>query len=216
MKIFGIGLNKTGTTTLGRCLEMLGFKKHVSVRFDLLAKYREGSLDEIFSVADQNESFEDFPWPLMYRELYLRYGDGARYILTKRASSQDWLNSLKRHSLKTSRNNHCRLLAYGYAYPHGLEYYHLSFYQRHNQAIKDFFVKQRSEHLLLEISFDSGDGWDKLCGFLGLSVPNAQFPHENKGNVAVSADVEQQNIEAINWQLALLGKEPIIQGCYQG
>ncbi|MFY0608665.1 MAG: hypothetical protein JXR10_18245 [Cyclobacteriaceae bacterium] len=29
MKIFGIGLNKTGTTSLGQALEILGYKKHL-------------------------------------------------------------------------------------------------------------------------------------------------------------------------------------------
>ena len=107
IKIFGIGLNKTGTTTLAKCLDVLGCGKHVSCRGDLLAKFREGSLNEIFSVIDQNNTFEDWPWPLMYRELFFRYGDSARYILTKRSSANVWLESLKRHSLRTPVNKHC-------------------------------------------------------------------------------------------------------------
>jgi hypothetical protein len=27
----------------------------------------------------------------------------------------------------------------------------------------------------------AGDGWEKLCGFLGMPVPDAPFPHEHPG-----------------------------------
>jgi len=41
MKIFGIGLNKTGTKTLGRCFEALG-RNSLSFRADLLSQFRVG------------------------------------------------------------------------------------------------------------------------------------------------------------------------------
>ena len=206
IKIFGIGLNKTGTKTLAKCLDVLGCGKHVSCRGDLLAKFREGSLNEIFSVIDQNNTFEDWPWPLMYRELFFRYGDSARYILTKRSSANVWLESLKRHSLRTPVNKHCRFLAYGFNYPNGRERYHLDFYERHNLEIREFFSHHNAEHLLLELSFDSGDDWEKLCTFLDKPVPNSSFPHENKGSVSLSEEIERQNRIRIHEQLSLLWK----------
>ena len=33
---------------------------------------------------------------------------------------------------------------------------------------------------LVEMDFSSGDGWEKLCPFLGLPVPAKPFPHANK------------------------------------
>ena len=206
IKIFGIGLNKTGTTTLAKCLDVLGCGKHVSCRGDLLAKFREGSLNEIFSVIDQNNTFEDWPWPLMYRELFFRYGDSARYILTKRSSANVWLESLKKHSLITPVDTHCRFLAYGFNYPNGRERYHLDFYERHNGEIREFFSHHNAEHLLLELSFDSGDDWEKLCTFLDKPVPNSSFPHENKGSVSLSEEIERQNRIRIHEQLSLLWK----------
>ncbi|MFV3414347.1 sulfotransferase [Pseudomonas nitroreducens] len=203
-KVFGIGLNKTGTTTLAICLQKLGFQNHVSVRRDLLARYREGRLEDVFAVSDANQTFEDWPWPLMYKELFARYGDTARYILTKRRSSQSWLNSLKRHSLRTPVDKHCRLLAYGYNYPHGMENYHLELYEKHNIEVREFFAEQGAEHLLLEISFDSGDGWDELCGFLGYPSPADQLPHENRGDTPIPAELEHENARRINEQMSLL------------
>lgn len=203
-KVFGIGLNKTGTTTLARCLRILGFGKHVSCRGDLLARYREGDLGEVFDVTDDGETFADWPWPLMYRELFSRYGDRARYILTRRSSAEIWLESLKRHCLRTAVDGHCRLLAYGYNYPHGLEGYHLNFYETHNRQVREFFALQGCGHLLLELSFDSGDGWPELCAFLGRPLPVVPLPHENKGSVPVPKDRERQNAIRITEQLALL------------
>ena len=75
LKVIGIGLNKTGTTTLAKGLHVLGYQKHVSVRGDLLAKYKNGDLEEIFEVVEENESFEDWPWPLMYKELFSGSGE---------------------------------------------------------------------------------------------------------------------------------------------
>ncbi|MFR0691693.1 sulfotransferase [Enterobacterales bacterium AE_CKDN230030158-1A_HGKHYDSX7] len=203
-KIFGVGLNKTGTTTLAKCLQTLGFQQHVSVRRDLLVKYREGHLDDVFAVADANQTFEDWPWPLMYKELFFRYGEDARYVLTRRRTPQAWLDSLKRHSLRTPISMHCRLLAYGHDYPHGMESHHLELYEKHNRDVRAFFVQQGVEHLLLEISFDSGDGWDELCGFLGLPAPAEPLPHENRGDMPIPAELEHENALRISEQLSRL------------
>ncbi len=105
----------------------------MSCRRDLLVRFIRGSVDEMFSVSDQNDTFEDWPWPLAYKELFHRYGNHARCILTKRSSADTWLESLKRHSLRTSVDKYCRLLAYGFNYPHGVERYQLAYYERHNR-----------------------------------------------------------------------------------
>jgi hypothetical protein len=206
-KVIGIGLNKTGTKTLAECLKILGYEKQVSCRNDLLARYKSGYVDDVFNVIEQNESFEDWPYPLMYRELFFRFGDRARYILTKRKHGAKWLESLKRHSLLTPPDSHSRLLAFGYNYPHGLEEYHLEFYERHNYEVVKFFEKHNAKHLLLEICWDSGDNWQKLCHFLNEKVPAVPFPHVNKADDnPIRVEVEVENKRRINQQLSLLLK----------
>lgn len=208
LKVIGIGLNKTGTTTLAKGLHVLGYQKHVSVRGDLLAKYKNGDLEEIFEVVEENESFEDWPWPLMYKELFFRFGGRARYILTKRKDSLTWLSSLKQHALRTPPALHSRLLAYGYNYPHGAEEYHLKFYENHNQNVRDFFREHNSEHLLLEVSWDAGHGWKELCAFLGEPVPSIDFPHENEGSTPPPPQIVQENKRLIELQKKLLLSKP--------
>ncbi len=95
-KVIGIGLNKTGTTTLAECFRLLGYKNHVSCRPDLLALYKNGNLAPIYEIIEHNETFEDWPFPLIYREIFFKFGSCARYILTKRQNAITWLTSLKK------------------------------------------------------------------------------------------------------------------------
>ena len=164
IKVFGIGLNKTGTTTLGRCFATLGYR-HASVSRDLLIDWHNGILNRIKAVCDTHDSFEDWPYPLLFEKLFDWYGNSARYILTVRSSPLAWIRSLKNHSLKTHRTQHSRLIAYGYAYPHGLEQQHIAKYEDHNRKVRDFFVKRGLDHLLTV-----------LCGNLVIAgKPCARF-----------------------------------------
>jgi type II secretion system protein G len=205
LKVFGLGLNKTGTSTLGKCLRHFGYR-HVSCRRDLLERFRAGDLEPIFQVLDEYDSFEDWPFPLMYRELFARCGDGARYILTTRSSPQRWLESLKSHALRTPADQQCRTLAYGFDYPHGHESDHLAFYDRHNADVRAFFRDHHAEHAFLDLCWERGDGWQQLCPFLGLPIPSIPFPHSNRGaDLETDAQVLVDNHVNVARQLALLG-----------
>jgi type II secretion system protein G len=205
LKVFGLGLNKTGTTTLGKCLRHFGYR-HVSCRRDLLERLRAADLEPIFKVIDEYDSFEDWPFPLMYRELFSRYGDRARYILTTRSSPQRWLESLKSHALRTPTDQQCRTLVYGFDYPHGHESDHLAFYDRHNANVRAFFRDQDAQHLFLDLCWERGDGWQQLCPFLSLPIPAIPFPHSNRGaDLETDAQVLVDNHVNVARQLALLG-----------
>ena len=202
-RVFGIGLNKTGTTTLASCLSEIGYK-HQSCRPDLLSFYRKGDVGKIFEVTDSFESFEDWPYPLLYREFYHRY-PGAKFILTRRKSPEIWLSSLMRHSLRTSPTKHCRLLAYGYSYPHGAEAQHLDIYQRHIGAVEQFFAEQDAADRLLQICWEEGDGWGKLADFLEVPAPDKALPHENVGTRQEQDEaIRAANVQRIREQIGLL------------
>ena len=177
MKVFGIGLNKTGTTTLGKALEHLGFEKHVSYNLDLVHNWKKKELQPIFDVADQNDNFEDWPWPMLYKELYNRY-DTAKFILTTRKSPDVWFESLCKHADRTGPTAF-RELIYGYSMPHNYKKEHIDFYNFHNQAVSDFFNKYAPEKLL-QVSWEEGDEWEILCKFLQKDIPEISFPFLNK------------------------------------
>jgi hypothetical protein len=205
--VIGLGLNKTGTTTLAVALGVLGYRRHLSNRRDLLALYRAGDPAPALDAVEQAESCEDWPFPLMHRELLDRFGDRARYVLTTRRDAAAWLASLKAHALRTPPDRHARLLAYGWAYPHGAEAHHLAFYDRHLAEVRAHFRDRGAEHLLLEVCWEAGDGWERLCGFLGLPVPPVPFPHANAADPAPDAALVAANRARIREQLLLLGHD---------
>jgi hypothetical protein len=176
MKVFGIGLNKTGTKTLGACFRTLGLRNR-SFDPDLLECYFRRDFHSVFNVADQYDSFEDWPWPLMYREFDENYPD-AKFILTIRKDPETWFNSLCRHALRTGPTR-AREIAYGYQMPMDNPECHLTIYNNHNQSVIDHF-SGRPEKLLV-INWEARPSWELICNFLGYeSIPQSPIPHENK------------------------------------
>src|SRR5262249_55696608 len=173
-----------------------------------LVDFRSGNIFNVFSEIDQHETFEDWPYPLMYQELFFRYGDRAKFVLTLRRDSQTWLESLKRHSERVDPDRHCRLLAYGYAYPHGREARHIEIYERHIFEVRRFFQRHRAEDRLIDLCWEDGAGWSELCGFLDLPIPPVPFPHENRAPDSVDPTVLQRNRAQIRQQLGLLNLVP--------
>lgn len=177
-KVFGIGLNKTGTTTLGQCGRMLGLRC-TSCDRSLLKDYAvNNDLSGIERKANQYDLFEDWPWPLVYKQLDEMY-PGSKFILTVRSSEETWLASLKSHSMRTHPTKHCRKFAYGYNFPHKHEQEHLEFYRRHNDDARSYFANRSAD--FLELCWERGDGLKELCDFLECPLPSDPLPHANKG-----------------------------------
>lgn len=170
-KVFGIGLNKTGTKTLALILSSLGLR-HMGYRRDLLMAFREGRMHDIFAVTDEFQSFEDWPYPLIYKDLFLRYPDSL-FILTLRKSPTTWLNSLKRHSLRSNPRLHGRMLAYGYDYPFGYEGEHLKIYESHATEVESFFRSANASNRLFKACWETGTSVADICNFLGIRSPHA-------------------------------------------
>lgn len=175
MKIFGIGLQKTGTTSLGIALAQLGYR-HRTFSQAMMLCVGEGLLEPAFAFVDLFDSFDDLPWPLIYRELDARY-PGSRFILTTRRDSQSWIRSMRRHALRMGPKEH-RRLAYGHSMPFGHEAEYITRYEHHNREVRDYFRDRPGD--LLEVCWETGAGWAELCAFLGKPIPALPFPHVNK------------------------------------
>ncbi len=177
MRVFGIGLNKTGTTTLARALSHLGFDKAFGYDLGLTRLYFNGEKELIINKAKQGNNFQDWPWPLMYKDLYDQFPE-AKFVLTKRKSSKTWFQSLCKHALLTGPTE-ARKLIYGHYMPQEFEQEHLDFYEKHNEEVSAFFKKMSPENFLV-ICWEEGDNWKELCLFLNKSIPGIKFPHLNK------------------------------------
>ena len=187
-RIFGIGLSKTGTTSLTRALQILGHKTN-HFPFSAL-QFRSGQLDLDLGRICQWDACTDSPVALFYQRLEERFPKG-KFILTQRDLNA-WLDSCQNNHVWPGnyiRNKAIRLL------PHvrkilclhrnvfGTEHFQRDkfrqAYERHHDSVVDYFNSKNRDLLVMDIC--SGDGWEPLCDFLGTPVPDIPFPCENVG-----------------------------------
>lgn len=91
-KVFGIGLSKTGTTSLARALEVLGYRTRDYLG---VTRYTAGDLSSInLKEIDANDAFTDTPIPSFYKQLDKHYPN-SKFILTTR-DMEGWLRSCKK------------------------------------------------------------------------------------------------------------------------
>ena len=190
LKIFCIGLNKTGTTSIGDAFKILGYARfgwRPGVSGPLVMRWHEGKFDPFLRVIREHEAFEDLPWPLVYREIESRF-ENARFILTTRAGEDVWLRSIQKH-IKRGSNWVGHYLIYGSYDPVADAEMYLNRYRRHNAEVREYFAARPEK--LLEMCFEHGDGWEKLCRFLAVeTVPDVPFPHANASK-SKKAEIER-------------------------
>jgi len=183
-KVFGIGLNKTATKSLNHCFKALGFRNQ-SFSLDAFELYKQGDMDSLFNIIDQFDSFDDWPWPLIYKELDKHYPE-ARFVLTVRESPEIWYQSLCKMAVRMGPLRDFEEHIYGYAMPQGHKQEHIDQYNRHNAEVRQHFAGR--EQKLLELCFDQGVHMQTLTQFLELPNCDYQPPHINKSLPVYAGD----------------------------
>ena len=151
MKIFEIGVPKTGTQSLGKAFEILGFThKGFSKECYLPEPYpnwtREDSWPVMCEVADKYESFTYGPWHGVPVRLWDERYPNSKFILL-----EQWL---------TDRD--------------GAIKDYLEFKKTKYDKIKKYFKNRLNDLLVMNIC--DGEGWEVLCPFLDKNIPNIPFP----------------------------------------
>lgn len=172
-KVFGIGFHKTATSSLAAALRELGYSVTGPNGVNNPNISRE-VYDLADSLVSKFDAFQDNPWPVIYRDLDQKYPN-SKFILTIR-SSEGWIKSVVRHF--GGEVTPMREWIYGVGNPISNEDIYLSTYKRHNREVLEYFQNRPNDLLVLAIT--EGDGWEKLCPFLGERRPNAPFPFVNK------------------------------------
>jgi hypothetical protein len=174
-KVFCIGFHKTGTTSLGAALSILGYKvagatgiRDPNIAMNVLALASR--------VTEAHDAFQDNPWPIIFRQMDLRF-PGSKFILTSR-DPNSWIDSVVRHF--GNKETEMRKWIYGVGSPIGHEKIFLERYKTHQRDVIGHFAGRPNDLLVMDLR--SGDGWDKLCPFLGHAVPTRPFPHLNKSS----------------------------------
>lgn len=165
-KIFGIGLPKTGTSSLHKALSILGFRSCHDCK--LMCSSIEDDIKNqrkiLSSIIDMYDAFSDYPIDYMLDKIFEQYPE-EKYIYTYR-DIDSWLLSREKFLTKI----------YGY-YPGG-KIKDIILWKTHDSHVRRMFEGRDN---IITLNIVDGDGWKKLCKFLNVDVPDLDFPFENKG-----------------------------------
>ncbi len=178
-KVFCIGFQKTGTTSLGRALEILGYRASGYWEFRDFAQEPSLTMDQVIerahALVGEFDAFKDTPWPVLYRELDAAY-PGSKFIHIVR-DTQSWINSATRDF--GSHPNHLRRLIYGCDYPVGNEQIWIDRYEAHNKEVAEYFKNRPEDFITLHLNRGEVD-FEPICKLLGLPIPEVSWPHVNQ------------------------------------
>lgn len=162
---------RTGTTTLCDAFRILGYS-HVSH-------------NPLFEELRTLDAGADNGVTVFYKYLDYKF-PGSKFILTLREITS-WLSSMEyiiRAYPISSREEDIpiqrRMLLYETT-TYDREKLRNAYY-RHHDDVHRYFINRPDD--LLEMNVINGDGWEKLCPFLGLPVPPEPFPHLNQRSPA--------------------------------
>lgn len=176
-KVFCVGFQKTGTTSLRDALRQMGYKVASVYAGDLpIEEMRRVYLPMGLELAKQFDAVQDMPWPLIFRELDAAF-PGSKFILTERDPDR-WYRSITGHfgAGISARQQ----LTYGddYGTPVGNEAHYREVYLAHNAAVRAYFADRPDDLLIMDL--EKGHGWNELAAFLGLeNAPSGPFVHSN-------------------------------------
>lgn len=144
---------------------------------DAFSAYRNQDWVYLKSICDLHDSFENWPWALMYEQLDDWYPD-AKFILSVRKDDQTWFKSLSKHGKRFGPLVDYELYIYGYGVPDKNKQAHIDYYNNHNKKIENYFADNPGK--LIKVCWEQGDGWPELGRFLNRKPPQSEFPHSNK------------------------------------
>ena len=170
-KIFGIGLSRTGTSSLNEALSLLGIR---SVHWPL-------SMREI----NNHQAATDITVTCRYKILDNLF-PSSKFIMTIR-DKEVWLNSITKHYKdinylkwigieQTKFAEEADIILYGKTKPDYVDFEIA--HDRHNKDVLSYFSGRQQDLLIMNIT--ANDEWEPLCKFLNLEIPKLVFPHKNK------------------------------------
>lgn len=201
-KVFCIGLNKTGTTSLEAALKNHGFRiGNQNAGEDLVVDWAQRDFDQIIKLCYTADAFQDAPFsfPFTYQALDMHFHN-AKFILTIRDDFEQWYDSITRfHSkiwadgIRVPTVEDLKKAPYRYegrAYevnrllfnspendPYEIECFR-RYYESHNNAVLEYF-RHRPDRLLV-INLSDSSAYQNFCSFLRLEPKGSDFPWLNK------------------------------------
>ena len=178
-KIFGLGLSRTGTSSLAKALNTLGIRtKHYPADETTSAELRRGQFR--LSILERRQGLVDISVAPYYAQFDALY-PGSKFILTVR-DVDAWLRAVRNlFEVWRDRDPHREFTDFIGAVVYGTHAFNEDrfryVYETHVRNVREFFRTRPDDLLIMDIT--AGDGWDELCPFLGRPVPASTFPHRN-------------------------------------
>jgi len=207
MKVFCIGRNKTGTTSLSSALKGLGYIMGSQRSGELLIRdWINNDFTNILNLVNTADAFQDIPFSYdnTYEELDKHFPN-SKFILSIRDSPEEWYDSLVRFHSKMfgkgkiptaqqlKNSNH---VWKGWIYeamynlykttendPYNKEIL-INHYENYNNKVISYF-KDRPDDLLV-INLKNKNSYLDFCEFLGKEPKLNNFPHLNKSKKTIS------------------------------
>jgi hypothetical protein len=201
-KVFCVGRNKTGTTSLERALTALGYRfstQHAGER--LLQDWMRRDFRRIVELARGADAGQDLPYslPFTYQALDEAF-PGSKFVLTLRDSPREWYDSLVRFHARitgcgdrTPTAADLKRLTYvepGWLYRAQCAIYgvgddqlydpdvYMSHYLVHAYSVQDYFRHRADQLLVLDVADPLA--MRRLCDFLGVEHQGQDMPHLNR------------------------------------
>lgn len=189
-KLFCIGQNKTGTSSLHQGLKMLGLRSlhHGPDEFrqtaDHLAEAQKivrgieaakESGRPLLEGLEQYDAFSDVGPLIRYFAILDEQYPGSKFIYTTR-DLDDWIRSRTKH-VERNRQAEARnewKSKFREVDPEAWT----KTWRRHEALVRDHFADRPDD--LLTIDICAGEGFEKLCPFLGLPMPDDPLPWRNR------------------------------------
>lgn len=189
LDVIGAGFGRTGTESLKKALEILGFGPCYHMYEVLPSQERVDTWRGIFSgkqAPDWDSIFAGYratvDWPAAHywRELAAAYPH-AKVILSVR-SPESWLASMEKTILTVMRNEKDpgtigsllgqRVFDGRYDDPEHL----VAEFRRHISDVQGLIGPDRL------LTYELGSGWEPLCDFLGCPIPEEPYPSGNQSD----------------------------------
>ncbi|SDS25082.1 sulfotransferase [Christiangramia echinicola] len=201
-KIFGIGANKTGSTSLKIAVKDFGFTIGDQREAErLCTKWAYRDFGKIIKYCYSAQFFQDIPFSLPFSYVALDHAfKNSKFILTIRDDSEQWYNSItKFHGNKWGVNGRTPTMQdlkkadyYGignpwifnrlmFNTPENDPYNKkilIDFYENHNQSVMEYF-RHRPDDLII-INVAKNEDYNRLCNFLGVKSDEYKFPWRKK------------------------------------
>jgi len=199
-KVFCIGQNKTGTTTIEAVLKSLGYKIGDQRKGELLIKdWAVRDFKNIVKLCKTADAFQDVPFSNDFTYTVLDYTfPNSKFILTVRNDKDEWYESLTRFHTKLVGKGRLPtaddLKAFKYRYKgfvwdamqvkYGIDETTLydykiytDQYDMHNQRVIEYFKYRPNDLLVLNVAEENA--MEKLYTFLGIPYDGEIMPHLN-------------------------------------